>query len=73
MEIEFSWAIEDAIDQIIKMPFSYALRYKSIRIAHPKVFPYNIHFYLDEVANTIVITAIVHNKRNQDFVEDRVL
>jgi hypothetical protein len=27
LEIEFSGAIEDAIDQIIKMPFSYALRY----------------------------------------------
>ena len=72
LEIEFSWAIEDAIEQIIKMPSSYAIRYKSIRIAHPKVFPYNIHFYLDEINNVIVITAIVHNKRNQDSVEDRV-
>lgn len=55
------------------MPESYAIRYKSIRIAHPKVFPYNIHFYLDEEANSIVITAIVHNKRNQVSVEDRAL
>ena len=55
------------------MPVSYAIRYKSIRIAHPKVFPYNIHFYIDEIDSVIVITAIVHNKRNQDFVEDRIL
>ena len=73
LEIEFSWAIEDAIEQVIKMPVSYAIRYKSIRIAHPKVFPYNIHFYIDEIDSVIVITAIVHNKRNQDFVEDRIL
>ena len=55
------------------MPVSYAIRYKSIRIAYPKVFPYNIHFYIDEIDNIIVITAIVHNKRIQDFVEDRIL
>jgi hypothetical protein len=73
LEIEFSWAIEDAIEQIIKMPASYAIRYKSIRIAHPKVFPYNTHFYLDKSNKVIVITAIVHNKRHQDFVEVRVL
>ena len=72
LEIEFSWAIEDTIVQIIKMPASYSIRYKSIRIAHPKVFPYNIHFYIDESNYVIVITAIVHNKRNQDIVEDRV-
>lgn len=73
LEIEFAWAIEDAIEQIIKMPTAYAIRYKSIRIAHPKIFPYNIHFYLDEIANSIVITAIIHNRRNQGFVENRVL
>jgi hypothetical protein len=73
LEIEFAWMIEDAIEQIIKMPTSYAIRYKIIRIAHPKVFPYNIHFYIDELNNMIVITAIVHNRRNQDYAKDRVL
>ena len=29
LEIEFSWAIEDAIEQVIKMPVSYAIRYKT--------------------------------------------
>jgi hypothetical protein len=73
LEIEFAWMIEDTIEQIIKMPSSYAIRYKTIRIAHPKVFPYNIHFYIDELNNMIVITAIVHNRRNQVYATDRVL
>ena len=51
LETEFSWAIEDTIEQIIKMPFSYSVRYKNIRIAHPKVFPYNIHFTLTNPLN----------------------
>lgn len=72
LEIEFAFAIEKAIEQILKMPSSYSLRYKKVRIAHPKVFPYNIHFYIDEANNTIVFTAIVHNKRDSKTVMNRV-
>ncbi len=72
LEIEFAFAIEKAIEQILKMPSSYSLRYKKVRIAHPKVFPYNIHFYIDEADKTIVFTAIVHNKRDSKTVMNRV-
>ena len=72
LEIEFSWAIEDSIEQIIKMPFSYSVRYKNIRIAHPKVFPYNIHFYVDESTELVVITAIIHNKRKPNVALNRI-
>jgi hypothetical protein len=72
LEIEFAWAIEDAILQIIKMPFAYSIRYKNIRIAHPKVFPYNIHFYINELEESVVITAIVHNKRQLNIAKERI-
>ena len=67
LEVEFVMSIEKAIDQIIKMPTAYSIRYKNIRIAHSKVFPYNIHFYIDESIAAIVITAIVHVKRHPDI------
>mgnify|MGYP000040089743 CR=1 FL=1 len=63
LEIEFATAIEKTIKHILENPKSYALRYKIIRIAQPKIFPYNIHFYIDEPKQMVVITAIVHNKR----------
>ena len=69
---EFSWAIEDTIEQIIKMPFSYSVRYKNIRIAHPKVFPYNIHSYVNESTELVVITAIIHNKRKPNIALNRI-
>ena len=72
LEIKFSLAIELAINQIINMPTSYAPRYKNVRIAHPKTFPYNIHFYIDDVAKTVVLTAIVHNKRDLSYAMNRV-
>ncbi len=72
LEIEFAIEIEKAIGQILKMPTAYSIRYKTVRIAHPKVFPYNIHFYIDEPNQFIVITAIVHNKRHLDIAKNRI-
>jgi mRNA-degrading endonuclease RelE of RelBE toxin-antitoxin system len=72
LEVEFAVAIETAIQKVLKMPTSYSPRYKNVRIAHPKKFPYNIHFYIDEVNETVVFTAIVHNKRHSKFAMNRV-
>ncbi|MFQ3576992.1 MAG: type II toxin-antitoxin system RelE/ParE family toxin [Cytophagales bacterium] len=72
LEIEFATAIEKAINQILETPKAYSVRYKKIRIAHPKKFPYNIHFYIDEPNNTVIITAIVHSKRNAQNVKKRL-
>ena len=62
LEVDFALAIETAIQKVLKMPTSYSPRYKNVRIAHPKTFPNNIHFYIDEVNQTVVFTAIVDRK-----------
>jgi plasmid stabilization system protein ParE len=72
LEIEFALAIESTIAQLAKTPTAYAIRYKTIRIARTKIFPYNIHFYLNEVNLEIVITAIVHNKRQLNIAKGRI-
>lgn len=72
LEVEFATAIEITIQKVLKMPTSYSTRYKNIRIAHPKIFPYNLHFYIDELNEIVVFTAIVHNKREAKFAMNRV-
>jgi hypothetical protein len=64
LEEKFDLSVKNSIAGILKMPSAYAIRYKNIRIAHTKIFPYNIHFYIDEKEKQIIITGIVHNKRN---------
>jgi len=63
LEIEFANAIEKALKHVVKAPKTYAIRYKKVRIAHPKKFPYNNHFYINNPNSTVVTTAIIHNKR----------
>ena len=49
------------IDAIKENPLQYPYRYKTIRIAHLKVFPYGIHFIIDD--KIIRVFKILHHKQ----------
>ncbi len=72
LEKRFIDAIEKTIFKLIEWPKAYAIRYQNVRIAHSPVFPYSIHFYINEIQNEIVIIAIVHNRRVPDFEKKRL-
>jgi len=71
LDERFVLAVKEAVSNIIKMPSAYVPRYKNVRIAHTKIFSYNIHFYIDDGKKQIIITGIVHNKRNYAVSLDR--
>jgi mRNA-degrading endonuclease RelE of RelBE toxin-antitoxin system len=71
LDMRFTAAVKETLSNILRMPSAYAMRYKNIRIAHTKTFPYNVHFYIDETKTQVVITGIVHNKRNDALFLDR--
>jgi len=71
LDVRFAAVVKETLSKILKMPSAYAVRYKNIRIAHTKVFPYNVHFYIDETKTQVVIIGIVHNKRNNALFLDR--
>jgi plasmid stabilization system protein ParE len=71
LEKRFAQAIKSAIKHLAKMPTANAVRYKNIRIAHPKTFPYAIHYYIDDAASCIAIVAIAHSARHPDVSQGR--
>ena len=68
---DFLQAIEDKFEIICGSPLVYAIRYKTIRVAFVRKFPYGIHFLLDD--NTVIVLAILHTKRNPAIWERRSL
>ena len=72
LEKRFADTIKSCILKVQENPFNYAVHYRNVRIAHPKVFPYSVHFYIDEQSKQIVIVAIIHNKRNPETVQKRI-
>lgn len=71
LDEKFELSLRVAIANILKMPSAYAVRYKNVRIAHTKIFPYNVHFYIDDEKEQIVVIGIVHNKRINAIFLDR--
>jgi len=71
LDVRFVAAVKETLSNILKMPSVYAVRYRNIRIAHTKVFPYNVHFYIDETKAKVVIIGIVHSKRKNALFLDR--
>ena len=59
LDVRFAAAVKETISTILEMPSSYAVRYKNIRIAHTKVFPYNVHFYIDDTKAQIVMVLFI--------------
>jgi hypothetical protein len=54
-----------------KNPFIYYPIFENIRVAHPKFFPYGIHFIINEVKKEILIVAILHNKEDKSKLIER--
>ena len=67
MQKQFAEEVIKAITKLIDQPTAYAIRYKNFRIVHTRIFPYGVHFYIDEALKTVVITAVIHNFRKADF------
>jgi plasmid stabilization system protein ParE len=72
LEERFADAIKEAIDKLQKNPFIYHPIFESIRIIHPKFFPYGIHFIINENKKEILIVAILHNKQDKSKMTKRL-
>jgi plasmid stabilization system protein ParE len=48
-------------------PFIYATRYDDVKTAVLDVFPFMIHYTIDEIEEIIIISAILHTSRNPDI------
>ena len=71
LEERFADAIKEVIAKLQKNPFIYYPIFENIRVAHPKFFPYGVHFIINEVKKEILIVAILHNKQDKSKLIER--
>ena len=72
LEKRFAEAIKEAIDKLQKNPFIYHPIFENVKIAHPKFFPYGVHFIINEHRKEIIIVAILHNKEDKIKMIERL-
>lgn len=59
--------VNSHILHIRQNPLATAIRYDDVRTAVLDIFPYLIHFFVDEELQIVVILTVLHTSRNPDI------
>jgi plasmid stabilization system protein ParE len=63
----FTLLVRQKINLLKQNPLAAATRYDEVKTAALDVFPFMIHYTIDEQQNLIVVTAVLHTSRNPDI------
>ena len=67
----FTNEVRDRVKFIRQNPTACNIRYDQVRTAVLKVFPFMIHYIIDETTKTVIISAVLHTSRNPEEWEKR--
>jgi plasmid stabilization system protein ParE len=73
LEKKFSVEVKNCLHRLQKNPLNYEVKYKNVRTAFTAIFPFAIHFFIDEPKQEIIIIAIIHQKRDPNLSYNRDL
>jgi hypothetical protein len=59
------------VKKIKTNPFSFGSRHESFRTANFKIFPYQIHYLIQEADLKIILFAVLHGFRNPNYIKGR--
>ncbi|MDQ5929256.1 MAG: hypothetical protein QG594_1034 [Bacteroidota bacterium] len=66
LEKRFSNEVKNTLKYLIKNPFLFQIKHKTVRTAYTEVFPYGIHYHINEQTKTITIIGIFHTSISPD-------
>ena len=67
----FMKAIHNKVLLIRQSPKIFPVRYDDIRTAVLDIFPFMIHYTVDDEQKTVIISAVFHTSRNPDMWKKR--
>ena len=63
----FTTEVRQKVNHLKQDPFISVVRYDDVRTAVLEVFPFMIHYSVNDKDNLIVILAVLHTSRNPDI------
>ncbi len=67
----FTAQVRGKVKFITQNPNAAAIRYHGVRTAITDVFPFMIHYTVDDIKKQVVISAVLHTSRNPEIGIDR--
>ena len=63
----FSASVRNKVLFIRQNPKACCIRYDDVRTSVLDVFPYMIHYTVDEYNKTVIVSAVIHTSRNPEM------
>jgi hypothetical protein len=60
LEKRFANEVKKTVNCLIKNPLLFQIKYKTVRTAFTEVFPYGVHYHVDESTKSITILGVFH-------------
>lgn len=60
LEKRFASEVKITLNYLIKNPLLFQIKYKTARIAFTEVFPYGVHYHINENTKTITVLGVFH-------------
>jgi plasmid stabilization system protein ParE len=67
----FTTEVREKVYFIRQNPKAANIRYNNVRTAVLNVFPFMVHYTIDEGNTTIIISAVLHTNRNPELWKKR--
>lgn len=67
----FTADVREKVRFIVLDPKACNIRFDDVRTAILNIFPFMIHYTIDEENKTIIISAVLHTSRNPEIWEER--
>ena len=68
---KFTAEVREKVHFIRQNPKASNIRYDEVRSAVLNVFPFMVHYTIDENNKTIIVSAVLHTSRNPDIWKDK--
>ncbi|WP_062123129.1 type II toxin-antitoxin system RelE/ParE family toxin [Geofilum rubicundum] len=67
----FTAEVRENVHFIRQNPEASNIRYENVRITVLNVFPFMVHYTIDEQDKTIIVSAVLHTSRNPELWKNR--
>jgi len=67
----FTAQVSEKVKFILQNPAATALRYDGVRTVVLDVFPFMLHYSVDEDQKLVIISAVLHTSRNPGIWQER--
>jgi plasmid stabilization system protein ParE len=68
----FTADLNQTILKISSNPLIFGFRFEEFRTANLNIFPYQVHYIIEEDNFSVIIFAVLHAYRDPDFIESRL-